>query len=180
MIRSWGVVTLGATSAPWFGDVTTAAFVPPTGNNLGSLAVASTTRYRVGDRIILGADQAKPQIVMVDGITDATHLAVKAEGGATLSAWISGTIICLSIRCFKVVIQAVDGNTGAVWIGSDKTVTNVGGGSGFFKLQIAAAAAQLSPPFDYADANGANALGTAEGWYAGTNGDKVAVAAYIN
>ena len=180
MIRSWGLVTLGAAAVPWFGDSLAAAFVPAGGsNNTSTVQLASTTRYRQGDRIILGIGQAGANIVLVDNIPDATHLKVRSEGGAALSAWANATLISLAIRCFKVRIQALDGNTGTIWLGTDNTVTNAGGGTAFYQLQKVAAAATPNY-YEYGFQNAADALGTQDGWLVGTAADKYAISAEVN
>lgn len=178
MIRSWGIVAMTGVAQPIFGDALTVAFVPPFGNNLGVLAVASTTRYRVGDRIILGVGQVGQNVVMVDGIKDATHLYVKSEAGAPLNAWVSTTIIALAINCFKIEVQGVDGNAAATWIGSDNTVA-VAGGSAFTQLQKVAAGA-IPPTWFIENDMAQDPLNTNIGWMIGTAADKVGVAAHVN
>lgn len=167
MIRSWGITVLTGAAQPVFGDVLTAAFVPPTGNNFGVLTVASTTRYQVGDRIILGAGNAAPNVVMVQGIKDATHLNVVAEAGGTLKPWVNGTLIALAIACFKIEVNPVAGDGAAVWIGSDNTVTAAPAGSAFAQI-----------PWSIEKSTGQNPINTDCAWMIGAG--SVGVAAHVN
>ena len=76
MIRSWGQVTLTGSAQPLFGDTLTAAFsnLAPK-NGFYIVTVASTTRYQVGDRIILGVGSGSPtNCLLVGQIPDSTHL----------------------------------------------------------------------------------------------------------
>lgn len=171
MIRSWGIVTLTGAAQPIVGDKITAAFVVPAAGQLAKVQVASTTRYQVGDRIILGAGQTGANILKVVQIISGTILGCESEGDAVLSAWVVNTIIQLSIACSIIKFQAITGNAGGVWIGSDNTVTNVGGGSAFEEILGGGNDSIGQPP--------ANSIRSSEGWMAGTLNDKVGVAVVV-
>jgi hypothetical protein len=170
VIRSWGIVTLTGSAQPWFGDVTTAAFVPPKAGVLATVKVANSAKYQVGDRIVLGAGSAGANILIVSQIpSGGVTLLCESEGGAALSAWPNSTIIQLNIACSAIKLQPQQANTGVVYLGSDNTVTNTGGGSAFEALSQLAAESFGIPQFD--------TIRTSEGWMAGTANDKVGVAA---
>jgi hypothetical protein len=173
MIRSWGQVTLTGNAQPLFGDVLTAALnnVKPT-NGFYIVTVGSTTRYQVGDRIIVGLGSGnKTNCLLIGQVEDATHLYCTSEGDAPISAWAIGTLIALDIACAYVEIQSTLGNAGLIWLGSDSTVTNVGGGSAFKQITQAGSAPYGIPQW--------NTLRTNEFWFAGTLNDKAGVSAVV-
>jgi hypothetical protein len=172
MIRTFGKQTLNGSAQPWFGDVLTAAFTPPTFDNPGLLTVANTARYLVGDRIILGAGSAGQNIVIVDRIFSGTVLWVHSEGGAALKAWVNGSIIALDIACAMVAIQASGANSADIWIGSDNTVTNAGAGNAIADLTAYGV-------FAYGNNPQWNAVRTSDGWMAGANTNTVLVYAVV-
>jgi len=178
MIRSWGIVTLTGAAQPWFGDVTTAAVALPQGNGIIPVTVAATKRYRVGDRLILDPEQTNQDVVMVSSIPSSTVLNCVSEGQAVTHTHISGAIVQLSIAVEDVILQAVDGNTAAVWLGSDNTVT-VAGGSAFHQLQKVASGAVPQEWREAGEASDANIVRTSDGWMIGTLNDKVGVASIV-
>src|ERR1039458_1181473 len=95
MIRSWGLITLGATAVPCFGDVTTAAVGLPQGNGIIPVTVGSTTRYRVGDRIYLDPAAAGQDMLLIQHIFSSTVLWCVSEGGAPTHTHLSGATIQL-------------------------------------------------------------------------------------
>jgi hypothetical protein len=172
MIRSWGLVTLTGAAQPWFGDVTTAAVGLPNGDGLIPVTVASTTRYRVGDRFYLDPETNTQDILLVDTITSSTVLSCKSEGDAKTHTHGSGAVIQLSIPAAEINVQPLSTNTQTVFLGADNTVTNVPGGS------VSREILPSSPP----SANlsiGYNIMRTSDGWMVGTAGDKVIVAATV-
>ena len=66
MIRSWGKVTISGFAQPWFGDVLTAAVGLPNAGGIIPVPVASTTRYKVGDRIYLDPGQTNQDLLLID------------------------------------------------------------------------------------------------------------------
>jgi hypothetical protein len=179
MIRPWGVQSLTGSAQPWFGDVLTAAFAPVGDAGPQKVTVASTTFYRVGDRIILGIGQAGANVLMVDRVFSATVLYCRSEGGAALKAWNNSTIIALAINVSLITFQGVDGNAAAIWLGSDNTVT-VAGGSAFRQIQKVAAGV-IPDWWEYRTAtSGQNSLNTDLGWMIGTAADKILIAGHQN
>jgi hypothetical protein len=177
MIRSWGLVTLSGVAQPWFGDVTTAAVGLGSAAGIIPVTVASTTRYRVGDRIVLDPEQTNQDTLLVDTIPSGTVLNCRAEGGAKTHTHTDGAIIQLSIPCMDVILQS--DAAAVVWLGSDDTVTNVGAGSGFYALQPATAPAEANT-FRLAGSIGSvNVCRTSDGWMAGTAAQTVAVSAVV-
>lgn len=173
MIRSWGQVTLTGAAQPLFGDVLTAAFsnLAPT-NGFYTVKVASTTRYQIGDRIILGVGSGSPtNVLMVGQILNSTTLYCISEGCAAVSNWPINTLIALDLACAYIEIQSTLGNAGVIWLGSDSTVTNVGGGSAFKEVTQGGSAPYGLPQW--------NTLRTNELWFAGTASDKAGVSAVI-
>lgn len=173
MIRSWGQVTLTGSAQPLFGDTLTAAFsnLAPK-NGFYIVTVASTTRYQVGDRIILGVGSGSPtNCLLVGQIPDSTHLYCTSEGDAPVSNWVNGTQIVLDIACGSYISQLAVANAGVVWLGSDNTVTNTGGGSAFWQITQGGAAPFGIPQW--------NCLRTSELWVAGTADDKLGAAAIV-
>src|SRR5580693_7651050 len=112
MIRSWGQVTLTGAAQPLFGDVLTAAFSNlAQKNGFYTVKVASTTRYEIGDRIILGLGSASPtNVLMVGQILNSTTLLCTSEGDAPVSNWAINTLIALDIACAYIEIQSTIGN----------------------------------------------------------------------
>jgi len=169
---------LTGAAQPWFGDVLTAAVALPQGNGIIPVTVAATARYQVGDRIYLDPGQTSQDLLLVQQVYSSTVLYCISEGQKLTHTHTVGALVQLSLAVLDVQIQAVDGNSGAVWLGSDRTVT-VKGGSAFRQLQKVAAAAV---PQDYREANGPgnnNIVRTEDGWMIGTASDYVCMAAVV-
>lgn len=166
MIRSWGLVTSTATAMPWFGDVTTAAVALPGSSGIIPVTVASTTRYRAGDRIVLDPEQTNQDTLLIDTIPSATVLNCRLEGDGKSHTHTNGAIIQLSIACMDVIFDNV--GTGEIVLGSDNTVTAVPGGSAFKVLQPVTSPAQ-SNSFRLAGSIGSsNTCRTSDGWMIGS------------
>jgi hypothetical protein len=180
MIRTFGVQTIGAAAQPWFVDATTAAIIaqPQNVNNqqaVTTISVASTTKYRVGDYLVLDAGAAAQERVgPIAQILSANTMNVQG----VVKAHASAAVISLDIFCFNVSIQLVDGGTGAAYLGTDHTVTNAPGGTAFYELQLAAAG---SPPsvWNYTSSINFDGVKSGDGWIAGTSGDKYLATAYV-
>ena len=178
MIRSWGLVTLTGSAQPWFSDVTTAAVGLGSAAGIIPVTVASTTLYRVGDRIYLAPGTNTQDMLLVDSIPSSTVLNCRAEGeNPTTHTHLSGAIIQLSIPCMDIIL--VSQGAAVVWLGSDSTVTNVGGGTGFYPLQPATAPAQPNVFRLAGQVGNTNVCRTSDGWMIGTASQKVAVAAVV-
>jgi hypothetical protein len=188
VIRSWGFQTITGAAQPLFGDKTTAAF-KNNGQVYGritntsgeyTVSVAKASLYQLGDRIILGAGSPGANVLLVGGINTVTNiLTCTSEGDAPVANWPSGTAIALSVHCYGILVSGLSGNLDSVWVGSDQTVTNAGGGSAFFEVAKVAAGAPQTP-FTFWKYDGADPLNTNEVWVAGTAADKFAAAAFIN
>lgn len=174
MIRSWGLQTLTGNAQPLFGDVLTAAFKnvrQP--NGFYFVSVAKAANYQIGDRIILGFGGGVPtNCLMVGGVNTGTNiLSCISEGDAPVSTWANNTQIVLDIACSTLQIQSPLSNAGNIWLGTDNTVTNAGGGSAFAEIVVSGAYNFGIPQW--------NTLRTSEAWMAGTLNDKAGVAAII-
>ena len=169
MIRSWGKVTVSGFAQPWFGDVLTAAVGLGNGAGIIPVTVALTTRYKVGDRIYLDPGQANQDLLLIDSIPSSTVLNCRSEGQST-STHANGALVQLHISVIDVQIQAVDGAAGAIWLGSDKTVTATGGGSAFRQLQKVTAG---QTPNEWRSGYGSdhNEGMTSDGWMCGSSSD---------
>lgn len=180
MIRTFGVQTLGAAAQPWFVDALTALILaqPQNANNqqaVTTIAVASTTKYRVGDYLVLDAGAAgQERVGPIVQILSATTMNVQG----VVNAHASAAVISLDIFCFNVSIQLVDGGTGAAYLGTDHTVTNAPGGSVFFELQKVAAGS-VPAVWEYTEGINFDGVKSGDGWIAGTSGDKYLATAYV-
>ena len=177
MLRSWGIVTLTGSAQPWFGDKCTAAVGLPLGNGIIPVTVTSTTFYRAGDRIVIDPLTASQDLLIIDTVASSTVLNCRSEGGVT-HTHLTNAIIVLSIACSEIMIQAIDGNSATVWLGTDNTVTATPGGTAFQQLQKVTAG--LAPAlFRMTNSVAYNWARTSDGWMIGTASDKVAVTAIV-
>ena len=165
MIRSWGLVTSTGTAQPWFGDVTTAAVGLPSNSGIIPVTVASTKRYRAGDRIVLDPEQTNQDTLLIDTIPSATVLNCRLEGNGTSHTHANGAIIQLSIACMDVIFDCV--GTGEIVLGTDNTVTAVPGGTAFKVLQPVTSPAQPNSFRLAGSIGGANTCRTSDGWMIG-------------
>jgi hypothetical protein len=168
MIRSWGLVTSTATAMPWFGDVTTAAVGLPGSNGLIPVTVGSTTRYRVGDRIVLDPEQTNQDTLLVIGIASSTVLNCMSEGNCPTHTHANGAIIQLSIAAMDIIFDNV--GAGEIVLGTDNTVTTgPTGGSAFKVLQPVTSPAQPNTFRLAGSIGGANTCRTSDGWMIGSS-----------
>lgn len=181
MVRSWGVVILTGSAQPVFGSVTTGA-VPLTNRSTGQItvpvSVADSLKFQAGDRIVLDPGtviSTVPQqdTLLIDRIDTTTGIMYcKSEGDAPTHVHPNGTIVMLSIACRDIIVQSQA--AGAVWIGTDKTVT-AAGGTGFYRLD-----ATPSAPFRLAgSAHTTNTDRTSDLWMIGTGTQTVSAAAVV-
>jgi hypothetical protein len=179
MIRSWGAVTLTGAAQPVFGDVTTAAVGLPSGAGIIAVTVASTTRYRVGDRIYLDPFQANQDLLLVGGIASSTVLNCTSEGGAPTHTHTTSAIIMLSLACLDVIVQSGASAGHAIVLGSDNTVTATPGGSAFYVIQPFTAPAEGNS-FRLAGSIGnTDVCRTNDMWMIGTAADIALVSAVV-
>lgn len=174
MIRTFGLVTPGATAVPWFGDVTTAAIPLPANSQYILVKVANTAIYQVGDRIILNPQGTKRSVLKVNSIQSGTVLQCQSEGDAAVPAWPTATTIALAINCWCIDFQGA--GAGAVTLGTDNTVTVVPGGSAFRVVQ--ATVGDIANVYSISKATGQDSLNTDEGWMIGTG--SILIAAHVN
>jgi len=162
-IRSFGVQTLGAAAQPWFSDALTAAVIAQPQNNQNYqnqtiISVASTTKYRIGDYLIVDPGTASREGCAITQIPSATTLSVSGLQKAHASA----ALIALNIMCFNVVIQNIGG--ASVYLGTDQTVTTVPGGNVFSQLFVQGV-------WNYGGITPTNAVRSGAGWIIGTSGN---------
>lgn len=171
MIRSWGFVALTGAAQPLFGDVATAAIALPQGNGIIPVTVGSTTRYRAGDRIVVAPGTANQDTLLIDTIPSATVLNCRSEGNATTHVHVTATVIQLSIACGEILLTGGVANAGNTFVGSDSTVTNIGGGSAFTYVASGGSYNMGFPQW--------NSIRTSDAWVAGTAADTLGEAAIV-
>lgn len=172
MLRSFGLQTLTGSAQPLFADKITTGFIPPLDQSKAfNLVVANSAIYQDGDRIILGAGSAGANVILVIGQPTGTTLLCMSEGGAKVAAWPINTLIELDIACAEIIINAIVGNAGTTWLGSDNSVTNLGGGTAFAGINGGASFNLGLPQW--------NTIRTSEGWIAGTLNDKCGAVALV-
>lgn len=177
-MRAWGKTTLGSAAVPVFGDALTAAFTGVLTGGFYKVTVASTTKYQVGDRIIVNPGTTQ-SVLLINGIASSTVLNCQSEGGAAVNSAVSTSLIMLDIACMDISIQPASGGAAAMILGTDSTVTNTGGGTAFYELDKTTAGTQ---PNVYRLANhiGQDAIRTSEFWIVGTSGDAYYASAEVN
>lgn len=180
MIRSWGLVAMTGSAQPWFGAVTTAAIGLPaasTGIILVTVSAADSNKFQVGDRIYVEPGTANVDVLLIGAINTTTGvMSCTSEGNATTHTHATTIIIQLSIVCADIIVQT--DAAAVIWLGSDSTVTNIGGGSAFYQLLPFATPAQ-PPVFRYSQSSTFNNLRTSDGWMIGTSTQLVAVSAVV-
>ena len=170
MFRTFGVQTLTGNAQNLLQDKLTADFVISIATVDPVMTVADTTKYQVGDRITLDPGQSDADTVLVGTILGPTTMKVSSQG-AMLHAHANNTIIALDLCSGIILVTAIIGNSGTVWLGADNTLTNIGGGSAF--LPITAGGSYNLGQGQW------NVVRSTDAWMAGTLNDKVAVAAYV-
>lgn len=175
MMRSWGLVTMTGAAQPCFGDVLTAAVTTPGPHTDITVAVASTTRYRGGDRIVLEPGTISEDTVLVETIPSSTVLLCRPEFGAALHAHANGAQILLSIACAEITVQARSTNANSIWMGTDGTITNVPAGSVIGEVYPS----PLALIFQKRLSIGTNPIRTSDLWMAGTSPDVAIVSAEV-
>ena len=174
MWRSWRLQSLTGSAQPLFGDKLTAAFTPPVNTGVDpTMQVADTTLYQQGDRITIEPGTANADTVLVVNIKDSTHMQVSSQG-ATLRSHANNSVICLANCVSEIQVQANPGATNPIYLGTDSTITNAGGGS------VIAAVTASFPPWRASGSAHFNNIRTDENWMAGNAADKVIVAAEVN
>lgn len=169
MFRTFGVVTLSGSAQPLLPDKLTAAMaIPPSGVD-PIITVADTTKYQDGDRITLDPGNADADTVLVTAILTSTTMRVTSQG-APYHAHANNTVIALDL-CSGIILISPIANSGNLWIGADKTVTNAGGGSAFLPL--------VGGTFYNLGQGQWNVVRTTDMWMAGVLNDTVAIGVYV-
>ena len=130
MWRTFRKQALTGSAQPIFGDKLTAAMAVPINGVDPVITVADTTIYWEGDRITIDAGQATADTVRIIKKLTATTMQVNNEG-APLHAHAVNAIIALAIPATEILIS---GNGGAVYLGTDNTVTSTGGGNVIYEI----------------------------------------------
>jgi hypothetical protein len=169
MWRTFGVQTLSGVAQPLLGDKLTAAMAIPPASVDPIITVANTALYQDGDRITIDPGNTDSDEVMVVNIISPTTMQVTSQG-APYHAHAVNTVIALDLVCGLVLINPV-AVAASLWIGADKTVTNVGGGSAFLPL-IGGSSYNLGQ-------GQWNVLRSTDQWMAGTGGDTVGIGVYV-
>ena len=171
MIVTFGKQTLTGSAQPLFTDKITAALgVPP--NNIDPIVtVADTTIYQVGFRFTIEPGTANQDSLKVVRILTATTMQCSYEG-ATPHAHALNSVIALAISAAEIIVQASNADQNSVFLGTDNTVTNVGGGHTF---------AEVLPGYPYRMTGSGqyNTVMTTDAWMAGTTGQTVIVSALV-
>lgn len=172
MWRTFGIQTLNGSAQPILGDVLTAALEITQDGTIGILTVASTAnhKYQQGDRLVLDPLLSNQDIVLVTEIISSTQLLVSSQN-AKLKAHASNAIVQLAISCANTIMQATSGNANPVWVGSDNTVTNAGGGNVIGSMNGGGTFGDTGHDL--------NIFTTADLWMAGTNTQTVIVAVEV-
>jgi hypothetical protein len=169
MFRTFGVVTLSGSAQPLLPDKLTAAMaIPPSGVD-PIITVADTTKYQIGDRITLDPGAADADSVLVSEILSPTTMQVTSQG-APYHAHAVNTVTALDL-CSGIILISPIANSGNLWIGADKTVTNAGGGSAFLPL--------VGGTFYNLGQGQWNVVRTTDMWMAGVLNDTVAIGVYV-
>lgn len=187
MIRPFGgVQSLSGAAEPVFGTTVSASFVPPPdpfSNNLNpgsnqtqvQVQVASTTGFRVGDQVAIGAASAfavggattLADVGTIKSVVDGTHLLVQG----LIKGHASGEFCVLNEEVGNVHIIPV-ATTAVVYIGTAPTVA-AADPSVIDILPIVAAASAPTYAHDSESIGGSQPLNTAQYWMIGTAADKV-------
>ena len=180
MIRTWGIQTLSGAAQGLFQDALAA---PVSGikssSGLYTVTVATNSKYRQGDRIILGYGTGTTSTLLINGFGSSNLIYCASEGDAPVPRFASSAAIALSISCMGISVQGIDGNAGDIWLGGDMTVTNTGGGFSFRKLVKVSAGSQPSV-YDLLAHNSQNGLRSTDMTIAGTASDKFMASMIVN
>jgi hypothetical protein len=143
------VVVSGGTPQPLIGTTLTAATglggTDPNGDqSIQIVAVADSSMFQAGDWIVVGskANSDEERVLITTDVDDSTHIEVKLT-----KTHVNGSYVRLSMMCQSIYVQTTQGNTGAIYLGTQ----------GLVKATQANVAAVLYPfasptqPIDYSD-----------------------------
>lgn len=169
-------IVAGGTPQPLVGTKLTAAVspAPATGSQPAgspdtpvSLPVADSSMFLNGDRVILDIPSSGvEENVKVFSVPDATH--IKVSGIQFVHS--SGIYVRLAVLINSVYVQALDGNAGALYIGTAATMVKATGVSVLAKTQLVASGVQPTE-FSSTRSGLANADDLGNLWIDGTTGD---------
>jgi hypothetical protein len=171
MIVTFGKQTLTGAAQPLFTDTLTASLAVPPHDVDPILTVADTTKYQVGFRISIDPGQSDVDLVKVVAILSPTTMRCSYEG-ATGHPHAVNTVIGLAIAAAEITIQPSSGDANSVFLGTDNTVTNVGGGKTFYEVIP-------GQPYRMTNSGQYNTVNTADAWMAGTSAQTVIVSALV-
>jgi hypothetical protein len=164
-------ITTTNTIQPLVGTTTSAATGPggtdPNGDSaVVTVAVTSSAMFLNGDWAIIGSiANGDEERVFVQKVKDSTHINVK---GMT-KTHVNGSFVRLAVLCQAVYVQTTQGNTGAIYLGTQSMVesTQVG------VFAILYPFASPTQPIDYTDPYRVSQDGgdVGEYWITGTSGD---------
>jgi len=156
------VLTTGGTPQPVFGSTTSAA-VPASPSSPISIQVADSSWFRQGDYMLLDPKGSNPELILIDGVPDATHVKLHY----TNFSHASGVFVQLSMACYSVYIQPVVDAAG-IYIGTSPNMVKA---TGAFCIKILPTAL----PNDFTDVN--YGLGNVENpsnyWFDGSTSDSI-------
>jgi hypothetical protein len=169
-------IVAGGTPQPLVGTKLTAAVAPapatgfqPAGSpdTPVSIPVSDSSMFLNGDRVILDVPSSGvEENVKVFSVPDSTHIQV--SGIAHVHA--SGTYVRLAVLINSVYVQALDGNAGALYIGTQATMVKATGVFVIKKFQLVAASVEPNE-FSSTRSGLANADDLGSLWIDGTTGD---------
>ena len=172
MWRTFRAQALTGAAQPIFGDKLTAAMAVPIDGVDPIITVADTTIYWDGDRITIDPDLANADTVRIIKRLTATTMQVNNEG-APLHAHAVNAIIALSIPATEIIVSIKSRvGAGSIFLGTDNTVTNAGGGNVIY---------EVLPGYPFRDTytSNWNTERTDDLWMAGGISDSAIVAAQV-
>ena len=168
MWRTFRKQAVTGAAQPIFGDKLTAAMaIPPDGVD-PIITVADTTIYEVGDRITIDAGQVTADTLRITAKTSGTKMTGNSEG-APYHAHAVNAIIALAIPATEILFS---GNGSALYLGTDNTITNTGGGNVIYEI-LPGASFRMTYSANW------NTVRTDDLWMAGSLSDTAIVAAQV-
>ena len=163
MWRTFGIQTLTGSAQPLFSDQLTASLVIAASDPLeASVTIADTSRYRVGDLVVIAPGTFAAASVQITTITSATSMLVKLISGI-LSGHAANAPLALALPYAELTVQVPLGGA-EVTVGLDNAITAAPSGN---------VIEQIQPTGSFVDRDGY----TLDFWIVGTTGQTVMVAA---
>jgi hypothetical protein len=142
-------IVAGGTPQPLVGTTTTAATGPsgidPNGDKtVVTVPVADSSMFLNGDWAIVGSlANGDEERVLIQKVKDATHIIVRKMD----KTHVTGSYVRLAILCQAVYTQTSQGNTGAIYIGTEALVKSTQAGV----IALLYPFASPTQPVDYTD-----------------------------